>query len=296
MNIFITGATGLIGSSLVSRLVELKHNVTALSRYPEESRPKLPSSVNLVATLDHYSSFDEFDAVINLAGEPIFDHRWNTQQKQKLVQSRVNLTQKLTALINQSQQPPHTFLSGSASGFYGDHGESEITEQTCHGNGFAAQLCQQWEQAALSAKTRVCLLRTGIVLTGQGGALAKMLPLYRLGLGGKLGNGAQYWGWIALQDMVAAILFLLQQPQCRGPFNFVSPFPVRNAEFNRTLGLLLKRPYFATVPAWGLKWVLGERVGLLLESQRLIPEKLLNAGFTFRYPQLSQALSGILKP
>lgn len=295
MNIFITGATGLIGSSLVSRLVELKHNVTALSRHPEQARAKLPEQVNLVASLDHYTSFDEFDAVINLAGEPIFDLRWNAQQKQRLIQSRIDLTQKLTALINQSQQPPHTFISGSATGFYGDHGDSEITEQTSAGSGFTAQLCQQWEQAALSAKTRVCLLRTGIVLAGQGGALAKMLPLYRFGLGGKLGNGTQYWGWIALPDMVEAILFLLQQPQCQGPFNLVSPYPVQNAEFNHTLGSLLKRPHFAAVPAIMLRWVLGERADLLLDSQAVLPQKLLNAGFTFHYPQLSQALFYALK-
>ena len=215
-----------------------------------------------------------------------------TQNKQKvrLESSRISLTEKLTQLINQSDEPPVCFISGSATGYYGDCGEQSIDENTSPANNFAAQLCQHWEAAALKANTRVCVVRTGLVLARQGGALAKMLPLYRCGLGGKLGSGQQYWGWISLTDMVNGILFLLENVACNGPFNFVAPHAVRNTKFNKILGIILKRPHFATVPAFLLKFMLGERAGLLLDSQKLIPQNLLAHGFQFQHLDLSQCL------
>lgn len=222
MNILITGATGLIGSHLTSQLIKHAHGVTALVRDPKVAKQKLPASVTLISSLAQYTTLDTFDAVINLAGEPIFDQRWTAQQKQRLVESRVNLTAQLVQRINASRQPPHTFISGSATGYYGNKSEEIITENAPATDTFPSQLCQRWESEALCAKTRVCLLRTGIVLSKAGGALAKMLPLYRLGLGGKLGSGKQYWAWIALDDMVKGILFLLENHQCQGAFNLVS--------------------------------------------------------------------------
>lgn len=183
MNILITGATGLIGSQLTSQLIKHSHGVTALVRDPKAAKQKLPASVTLISSLAQYTTLNTFDAVINLAGEPIFDQRWTAEQKQRLVESRVNLTAQLVQRINASRQPPHTFISGSATGYYGNKSEEIITENAPPTDTFPSQLCQRWESEALCAKTRVCLLRTGIVLSKTGGALAKMLPLYRLGLG-----------------------------------------------------------------------------------------------------------------
>ncbi|WP_109078683.1 TIGR01777 family oxidoreductase [Aggregatibacter kilianii] len=288
MKILITGATGFIGSALIPSLLAQKHQVTALVRNPAKAQKHLPAAVELINTLDYFQHFNQFDAVINLAGEPIFDHRWTAKQKVRLESSRVSLTEKLAQLINRSDTPPQCFISGSATGYYGDCGEQLIDENTPPADNFAARLCQQWEATALKANTRVCLVRTGIVLGTQGGALARMLPLYRCGLGGKLGSGKQFWGWIALADMVRGILFLLNNPNCHGAFNFVAPHAVRNAEFNTLLGDALHRPHFASVPAFMLKLLLGERAGLLLDSQNLVPQHLLAQGFQFEYPDLAE--------
>ena len=287
MKILITGATGFIGTALITQLLAQNHQITALVRNIEKAQQQLPHAVGLINTLDYFQHFNQFDAVINLAGEPIFDRRWTDKQKVCLESSRISLTEKLAQLINQSNEPPTCFISGSATGYYGDCGEQPIGENTSPANNFTAQ---HWEAAALKANTRVCLVRTGLVLAHQGGALAKMLPLYRCGLGGKLGSGQQYWGWISLTDMVNGILFLLENVACNGPFNFVAPHAVRNTKFNKILGIILKRPHFATVPAFLLKFMLGERAGLLLDSQKLIPQNLLDHGFQFQHLDLSQCL------
>lgn len=295
MNIFITGATGFIGSELVKALSAQNYQITALTRSIDNARKKLPENVQLIDSLENLTDFNGFDAVINLAGEPIFDRRWTEEQKARLINSRIKITEKLTALINASSNPPHSFISGSATGYYGNGEESELDENSPPADNFAARLCIQWEKAAQQAQTRVCLVRTGLVLAPSGGALAAMLPLYRIGLGGKLGNGKQYWAWIALQDMVNGILFLLQNPACNSAFNFTAPNPVRNADFNRILGKILNRPSFATAPAFALKLILGERAELLLDSQKIRPHKLLEAGFQFQFSDLEQALRTMLK-
>ncbi|WP_101775087.1 TIGR01777 family oxidoreductase [Pasteurella oralis] len=295
MQILMTGATGLIGSTLISHLLAQHHQITALVRSPEKACRQLPPAVQLISSLTQYTHLNQFDAVINLAGEPIFTRRWTREQKRRLLESRIHLTRQLTTLINNSTTPPHTFISGSATGYYGDKGENIITEQTQPSQQFPSQLCQQWETEAVKAQTRVCILRTGIVLAQNGGALSKMLPIYRLGLGGQLGNGKQYWAWIALEDMIAGILFLLNHATCVGAFNFVSPHPIRNREFNTLLGKYLKRPHFATVPAFILNLLLGERAQLLLDSQKVVPTRLQAEGFIFQYPKLENALQAILK-
>lgn len=294
MNILVTGATGLVGTALVSRLLQSQHNVTALSRYHRAVLPPFSSSLRYIHTLDTYQNLDEFDAVINLAGAPIFAQAWSEQYKRTLVDSRLTLTHQLATLINRGENPPSCFISGSATGYYGDQGEEIITETSSAGLAFTSQLCIDWEKQAFLANTRVCVLRTGIVLSKKGGAFAKMLPIYRWGLGGKLGNGRQYWSWIALPDMVEAIVFLLNNPHAQGAFNLVSPNPVRNEVFNATLGQALKRPHFATVPAFILKCLFGERVSLLLDSQRVYPPKLQHLGFQFRYPEITTTVSNLI--
>ncbi|MBN6069861.1 TIGR01777 family protein [Aggregatibacter actinomycetemcomitans] len=291
MKIFMTGATGFIGSALIPSLLAQHHQITALVRDPAKAQKKLPENIELINTLNYFQHFNQFDAIINLAGEPIFARRWTAKQKERLESGRVSLTEKLARLINRSEAPPQCFISGSAAGYYGDCGEPIIDEHTPPADNFAASLCQHWEAAALKANTRVCLVRTGIVLGIQGGALAQMLPLYRCGLGGKLGSGKQYWGWISLADMVRGILFLLENPDCHGAFNFVAPHAARNAEFNALLGKTLRRPHFATVPAFILKLMFGERAGLLLGSQNLVPQHLLAHGFQFAYPDLGEFLA-----
>ncbi|MFZ7275968.1 TIGR01777 family oxidoreductase [Avibacterium endocarditidis] len=300
MNILLTGGTGLIGSVLIPQLLAKQHRICLLTRniQPERFPTEISEAQQEVQQIDNLTSLQNlnaFDAVINLAGEPIFAHRWTTKQKAKLFASRVNLTQNLTALINQSENPPHTFISGSATGFYGDHQDHWIDESTPAGTAFPAQLCQQWEAAAMQANTRVCLLRTAMVMSPNGGALSKMLPLYRLGLGGKLGSGKQYWAWISLQDMIAGILFLLENPQCKGAFNLTAPQPITNQDFNQQLGNFLERPHFANVPAFVLRWVLGDRSQLLLDSQRIKPARLIEAGFEFQVESFSAFLEKNLR-
>ncbi|MBE2894060.1 TIGR01777 family oxidoreductase [Spirabiliibacterium falconis] len=295
MRIFITGATGLIGTALCQTLLAQGHRITALTRNEHHAKTHFKGLIlNYCSDLTALHHFNEFDAIINLAGEPIFDKRWTVRQKRELVASRVQLTQTLVEKINASDNPPEVLISGSAIGFYGNVTQREVDEHADAGTGFAAELCQRWENAALNATCRVCLLRTSMVLATTGGALAKMLPLYKLGLGGRIGSGTQHWAWIHLEDMVNIILFLLNHSQCQGPFNCCSPHAVTNAAFNRTLAHTLRRPHFAFVPAFVLKFVLGERAQLLLDNQSIIPKQLCQAGFQFQYPKLTPALDALL--
>lgn len=306
MTIFITGGTGFIGTALCQELVAQGHQLRLLTR-----KMPLPPNTQAVTFCHDFAPFkagqknalDGLDAVINLAGEPIFNRRWSAPQKQTLWDSRIQLTQKIATLINQSRQPPKIFLSGSATGIYGNFAENTNTNvqteehitacQQADSLAFPAQLCRAWENSALQARseqTRVCLLRTGLVLAPTGGALQKMLPLYRLGLGGKLGNGQQHWAWISLQDQVRAICFLLANATSQGAYNLVAPHSVSNADFNRTLANAVNRPAICNVPKWGLQLALGERSQLLLDNQPLVPQRLLAEGFIFNHPTLATYL------
>lgn len=281
MQILITGGTGFIGNVLTKALIQQGHQLTLLTRRSMADT----QAVTFIQNFANIENLNGFDAVINLAGEPIFDNAWTPAQKQKLTSSRLDITHKLVELIQASDKPPHTLISGSATGFYGDLPFAKsYDEQTACGTGFASQLCRQWEEAALAAEseqTRICLVRTGMVLAEHGGALKRMLPLYRLGLAGKLGSGKQHWAWISLNDEVRAILFLLHHTECRGAFNLVAPQLTTNADFNRTLAQKLKRPACFTAPAFLLRWVLGERSQLLLDNQPLVPKRLIDMGFVF---------------
>lgn len=296
MKILITGGTGLIGRHLIPRLLTLGHTVCVVTRSPEKARQVLDARVELWPGLQNISSLDGIDAVINLAGEAIADKRWTDAQKQKLCDSRWTITQRISELILASTTPPAVLISGSATGYYGDLGEVVVTEEEPPHNEFTHKLCSRWEHIASSAesdRTRVCLLRTGVVLAAQGGILAKMLPPFKLGLGGPIGNGRQYLAWIHIDDMVNGILWLLDN-DLSGPFNMVSPYPVRNERFAHALGLALDRPAILRVPATVIRLLMGESSVLVLGGQRALPKRIEAAGFVFRWYDLDEALGDIL--
>lgn len=301
MNILITGGTGLIGSTLLDTLVERGHKIYLITRDKQNASRalgKLFYQLAQVATHLDDINFDTLDAVINLAGEPIVNKRWSKNQKQRLCESRWQLTSQLVDRIKQANTPPSVFISGSAIGLYGRQGAKLIDEDfTAYHSEFSHDLCLQWEQIALqaaSSETRVCLLRTGIVLSKTGGALAKMLPSFRLGLGGPISSGEQGMSWIHIQDMIRGILFLLENSSLSGVFNFTAPKPVSNEDFSKGLAKQLHRPCLFRVPAGVLNLLLGEMSELLVYGQYVYPKRLIEAGFVFDYEQLAPALQEIL--
>ncbi|WP_448247472.1 TIGR01777 family oxidoreductase [Thalassotalea agariperforans] len=298
MNIFITGATGLIGRHLIQTFVLTPSiQLFALTRNQQKAQAILPKQVTVFSSLNA-CDFNNIDVVINLAGEPIADKRWTTKQKHKICQSRWQLTQQLADKINSAETPPQCFISGSAIGFYGRQTETKITESfELSYQEFTHDVCQTWENIALStqAVTRVCILRTGIVLDKHQGALTKMLLPFKLGLGGPIGNGEQYMSWIHKQDMVNIITTLIHNQALSGIINATAPSPVTNQEFSKTLATILNRPCVCRVPKTVLQLLLGEMADLVLYGQNVVPEKLLNSGFKFQYPTLTSALENIFK-
>jgi uncharacterized protein (TIGR01777 family) len=301
MNILITGATGFIGSHLVPALKE--HKLTVLTRNKPRAQQWLtqfshPTVINFIYDINQLQQLNHFDAVINLAGEPIADKRWTVKQKSKIGHSRWDITHKLVELIHASAEPPAVFISGSAVGFYGDQQAHPFDEHLqVSSSQFTHTVCDKWEkiaQHAQSPQTRVCLLRTGIVLAKEGGALQKMLLPYRLGLGGPIGRGENYMPWIHMQDMVRAILFLLSTEHAHGPFNLTAPHPVTNREFSQTLAHRLGRPHILTTPTWAIRALMGEASVLLFDSIRAKPQKLLDLGFQFEHTRLDKALAHLL--
>lgn len=294
MRVLITGGSGFIGQALTAALVERGDEVIILSRKPETLRNR-QGAVSAVADLSEIKQ--SVDAVVNLAGAPIVDKRWTDARKQVLRDSRIRLTGTLIEWMRQQPKPPQVLVSGSAIGFYGSHADEVLDENAEPVTGFAHELCRDWEQAALDAESlgvRVCLIRTGVVLGKGGGALSKMLPPFRFGLGGPIGDGRQWMSWVHLDDEVGAILYLLDNPSLHGPFNLTAPEPVTNAVFSRTLGKVLHRPAFMRVPALVMKLMLGEACELLVEGQRVVPENLHTAGYVFKYPRLEAALEQVL--
>ncbi len=297
MRILITGGTGLIGRHLIPRLLDLGHTVTVVTRTPDKAQGVLDARVVLWKGLNDRQNLNDIDAVINLAGEPIADKRWTEAQKQRLCNSRWQITQKLVDLFHASEPPPAVLISGSAAGYYGDLGEVVVTEEEPPHNEFTHKLCARWEQIACGAqsdRTRVCLLRTGVVFSPKGGILAKMLPVFRLGLGGPIGSGRQYLAWIHIDDMVNGILWLLDN-DLRGPFNMVSPYPVRNEQFAHALGHALHRPAFMRAPATAVRLMMGESAVLVLGGQRALPKRLEDSGFGFRWYDLEEALTDVVR-
>lgn len=296
MHILITGATGFIGRQLTKKLLNEGYSVSILTRNKMHADSLFSYQVTSYQSLQDIDHQIHFDGIINLAGEPIADKRWTREQKQTLCLSRWTITEQLSQWIKRSKQPPSVLISGSAIGYYGSQGSNVITEQTLPLSGFTHNLCISWEKLAKQAEspqTRVCYIRTGIVLASNAGAMSKLLPLFRYGFGSIIAGGQQYMSWIHLNDMVEAIYFLLTQPTLYGAFNLCAPQPVTNREFSKTLATTLHRPCLFSIPTWLLKIIMGERASIITDSQRAIPANLLQANFVFSYPYLHQAIQDI---
>lgn len=289
--VVIAGATGFLGSALVTELEKNRVTVRRLRRRADGETRDITWHPER-GELDP-GALEGVDAVVNLAGEPIAQ-RWTSESKAAIRDSRIVATTLLSKTIGQLERPPRLFLSGSAIGIYGDRGDEELDEASSPGEGFLAETAVAWEGAAevaSSASTRVVLLRTGIVLNPAGGALAKMLLPYKIGLGGRIGSGKQWMSWIGRQDWVRAITFLLGSETLRGPVNLVAPSPVPNAGFTKTLARVVGRPTLGLVPAFLVELVFGEMGReTLLGSQRIHPRRLMDAGFQFAHSTLEPAL------
>jgi hypothetical protein len=296
MRVAITGSTGLIGSALKPHLESLGHEVVRVVR--GSAAPSDISWSPAEGRLDPHA-LDGIDAVVHLAGAGIADERWTDDYKRELLDSRTKGTTLISEAIASADGGPTVLLSGSAIGIYGARGDEELTETSAAGDGFLADICVQWERATAAAEAagvRVAHLRTGIVLSAKGGALKKQLPLFKFGLGGKMGSGDQWQSWISIDDEVAAITHLLSS-DTSGPVNLTAPKPVTNAEFTSTLGDVLHRPTVLPIPKFGPKLLLGGELAdnLLFTGQKVLPEVLnADAGFTFRHPDLATALQALL--
>lgn len=294
MRILVTGGSGFIGRLLCPELQSAGHEVVVLTRSPQKTRKKLPESVQCYTDLN---SIEPCDAVINLVGAGIADKRWTEARKQVLRASRLETTQAVVEWMSTLPVPPTVMISASAVGWYGEQGNAEIDESTPPVQGFTHELCEAWEQVAQQAEAlgvRVCRIRLGVVLGRGGGSLAKMLPAFKLGLGGRLGDGQQWMPWIHRQDVVRVVQFLLAHSECSGPYNTTAPKPVTNAEFTQAMGRALHKPTLLPVPRCMLSLALGEMASLLLGSARLIPQRLQEEGFQFRYATLDKALADIM--
>jgi uncharacterized protein (TIGR01777 family) len=291
MKVLIAGASGLVGSALIPALEAEGAEVTRLVRSSAGAREIEwhPNNDQIDAT-----QLEGFDAVINLAGENIAAGRWTDDQKRKIHDSRVNGTHLLSEAIARLKQRPAVFLCASATGIYGDRGDETLDEQSESGGGFLAGVCREWEMAtepAVQAGVRTVNLRFGPILARAGGMLAKLLTPFKMGMGGKVGSGKQYISWVAIDDAVGAIQLALQNESLRGPLNVVSPNPVTNEIFTKTLGHVLSRPTALAMPAFAVRLAFGEMADeMLLTSQRVIPKKLSDAGYEFQQPELEGAL------
>ena len=292
MRIAITGASGLVGSALVPFLQRHGHEVLRLVRRtpqgPTEHRWSPDSGIVDASTAG------PVDGVIHLAGESVAGGRWTPAMKARIRDSRVGPTHALARSLVGMPARPRVFICASAMGFYGNRGDEVLTEASPRGNGFLADVCEAWEAAAQPAREagiRVVHPRFGIILDARGGALVKMMLPFRLGLGGRLGPGTQYWSWVGIEDVLGALLFALTRDEISGPINVTAPLAVTNAEFTRTLGVVLRRPTVFPVPGVLLKALVGEMAEAeLLSSKRVTPAALQQAGFTFKHPRLEHAL------
>ena len=297
MRTLVTGSSGLIGSALVPFLTTGGHKAVPLVRRPTGSSGS-ELHWNPEEDLIDETHLDGFDAVVHLAGENIAARRWSAKQKARIRDSRVKGTTLLARTLASLAHPPRVLISASAIGFYGDRGQDGLTEESTPGTGFLAETAQAWEEATEAAERkgiRVVRLRTGVVLSPAGGALKEMLLPFKLGVGGKVGSGEQWWSWIALDDVIGAIHHALTRDSVSGPVNLTAPHPVTNAEFTKTLGRVLSRPTIFPMPAFAARLAFGEMANeLLLSSTRVEPRKLLATGYSFRYPELAPALRHLL--
>jgi uncharacterized protein len=296
VEILLTGSSGLVGRTLMPVLVEKGHRVTRLVRRAAQPGTN-EISWNPEAGAPDPASLHSMEAVIHLAGENIGAGRWSLARKRRILDSRARDTRFLAAAIASRHEPIKVFISASAVGYYGDRGAQIMTEECGPGAGFLAEVCLAWENAAAltSPGTRLVCLRIGMILAANGGALARMLPPFRMGLGAKIGGGDQYMSWIALDDLIGIILFALDNPTLLGPVNAVAPAPARNWEFTKTLARVLNRPARFQIPAFLIRLLFGEMgQDVLLSSTRARPARLEAAGYRFRYPDLESALRHVL--
>lgn len=304
MRILVTGATGLIGRRLCQSLLDDGHTMIGLSRSPDKAQGVPVTEMRRWDAMSEpppAEALEGVDAVIHLAGEPIAAHRWTDVQKRRIRDSRVISTRNLVAGMRAMAKKPAAFISSSAVGFYGDRGDELLDEQSPAGVGFMAEVCRAWEDESEQAKAlgiRVVLVRTGVVLSREGGALEKMSTPFKLGVGGKLGDGRQWFPWIHIDDIVGIFRFVLAGQTSlgaiSGPVNGTAPAPVTNAEFTHRLAEALHRPAFLSAPEFALRIALGEMADALLAGQRALPKAVLDAGYRFRFAALADALADLL--
>lgn len=301
--ILFSGATGTIGSALIRAAQADRIPTLQLVRHPPANPSEIQWDPDAAVPVSDSAPLEGIGAAVHLSGANLSSHRWTADYKRQIFRSRVNSTRAMVNMLKSLKQRPAVLLCASATGIYGDRGDELLTEESAPGGGFIAETCLAWEAEATQARSlgiRVVHLRFGVVLAREGGALRRMLPLFRLGLGGNLGNGRQWMSWIALSDVVRAIYYLLDSASIEsagidGPVNLVAPNPVTNAEFTRALGHALHRPAIVPAPAFALRLAFGEIADeALLASTRVIPSRLLNGGFTFELPDITSTLQAIL--
>lgn len=307
MRVFVAGGTGLVGTRLVKRLQEGGHQVVVLTRRPEVAKQKWGDAVTIVAGNptekgDWMDRAAECDAAVNLTGEGIFNRRWNNEFKEILRSSRVKSTENVSEALARNPRTadgqPKTLVNASAIGYYGPHGDEEVTEASPPGNDMLSKLCTDWERAAASAVEkgiRVVLLRVGVVLDREGGALKQMILPFKMFVGGKVGSGKQYVSWIHHEDLVGMIVLALENRQAAGPMNGTAPNPVTNLEMARAIGRSLGRPSFMPTPAFGIRLMLGEVADVVTTGQRVLPRKAQEWGYQFKFTDLDSALRDVLK-
>jgi hypothetical protein len=298
MRVIITGGTGFIGSALCRALAEAGHEITILTRSARSANRVQFVTWDGRSGGDWEKTLDGADAVVNLAGASIAV-KWNPAQKERIRASRVDATKALAQAIEKASSRPKVLISGSAVGYYGLHGDEELTEESPAGNDFLAEVCQAWEAAAVAAESlgvRVVRLRIGVVLGEGGGALSALLTPFKMGVGGPTGSGQQWMSWVHRDDVVGLIQFALQRDDAQGALNATAPNPARNREFAQTLGKVLHRPTFLPTPPFAMKLMFGEMADLLLlNGQRVIPAAAQRLGYQFKYPDLMSALQAVLK-
>lgn len=298
MNILITGGTGFVGRRLCQHILNLGHSVITLGtttpREPIDNSRHTVLTADTSCQGDWQNALKDVDAVVNLAGRTIFQ-RWTTAYKKQIYDSRILTTRHIVEAIPSGK--PTVLCSASAIGYYGSRGDELLAEDAGCGKGFLSEIGKDWEKEAYRATEkgiRVAAMRFGIVLGKGGGAMAKMLPAFKSFVGGPLGDGSQWFSWIHIDDLIAAILFIIENKDLSGPFNFTAPNPVRNRELAKTIGKIIGRPAFMPAPKFLIKLAMGELGSTLLDSQRVIPENLTKAGFQFRYPDLTSAIRQIV--
>lgn len=298
MKIFISGGTGFIGGYLRTMLLQQGHLLTVVTRHPEEYASETAKNQQFVSwETDLTAEMEQADAAVNLAGSSIFGQRWTEEVKRRIRQSRIQSTRQLVDAISGAEQKPSVFISASAAGYYGDRGEQVLDESAEAGDDYLARVCVDWEAEARKLdhpEVRLAIPRFGIVLQQEGGALAQMLMPFKLGVGGPVGSGEQFFPWIHMHDLCRAILFAIEEEQVEGPFNLAAPNPVTMRAFADELAARLHRPALFRVPEFILQLVLGEAAAPIINSLRLQPKKLQQLGFEFQYPHLSGALEDIL--